>query len=88
MAEEKRLKMNPNVADESTLQELPGIGPSLAKRIVDSRPFYKLDDLKNVRGIGESVFEDIAPMLVFEESEDHTEVILEEDIGEIEMPVE
>jgi hypothetical protein len=88
MSEEKNLKMDPNAVDESTLQELPGIGPSLAKRIVDSRPFYKLDDLKKVRGIGESVLEHIAPMLVFEVSEDRTDVRLKEDIEEIEMPVE
>jgi ribosomal protein S13 len=88
MTEEKISKINPNVADERSLQELPGIGPSLAKRIVDSRPFYNLDDLKNVRGIGESILERIAPMLEFEESKDRTDVNLEEGVGEIEMPVE
>jgi hypothetical protein len=88
MTDEKILKINPNIADESTLQELPGIGPSLAKRIVDSRPYYKLDDLENVRGIGESILKRIASMLVFEEFEVRTDVSLGEDLGEIEMPVE
>jgi hypothetical protein len=88
MTEEKHLKINPNVADESTLQKLPGVGPSLAKRIVDSRPFYTLDELENVRGIGKSVLERIGPMLDFEEYEDREEVSLEEETQQIEMLTE
>ena len=49
-----------NVADEKALEALPGIGPVMAKRIVEYRqqngPFSSLEDLKKVRGIGEVKF--------------------------------
>jgi hypothetical protein len=70
MAEKNLQKMNPNVADEMTLQQLPGIGPSLAERIVQSRPYGSLEDLEKIRGIGKSVLERMAPMLVFDVPED------------------
>lgn len=44
-----------NRADEEALQELPGVGPALARRIVkvrQERPFRSIDDLVRVRGIG------------------------------------
>lgn len=45
-----------NEADVRALQSLPGIGPSLADRIVKYRdqrgPFRTADELLNVRGIG------------------------------------
>ncbi|NLG25300.1 MAG: helix-hairpin-helix domain-containing protein [Clostridiales bacterium] len=48
-----------NRADQTLLADLPGIGPTLAGRIVEYRgqhgPFASVDDLKKVRGIGEKV---------------------------------
>ncbi len=47
--------VNVNRADTTALQALPGIGPALARRIVESRrrePFRNLDDLARVKGIG------------------------------------
>jgi competence ComEA-like helix-hairpin-helix protein len=44
-----------NHADETTLQTLPGVGPALARRIVEARnqkPFSSVEDLLRVRGIG------------------------------------
>ena len=45
-----------NKADWPELAQLPGIGETLARRIVDSRrtdgPFVDHDDLRRVRGIG------------------------------------
>ena len=47
--------------------QLPGIGPTLAKRIVESRqaagPFADQDDLRRVRGIGPKTMEQIRPYL-------------------------
>ncbi len=48
--------VNINTADESQLQQLPGIGPVMAGRIVayrtDHGPFGSVDDLQAVTGIG------------------------------------
>ena len=44
-----------NRADEATLTTLPGIGPALARRIVEARrerPFRSIGDLARVQGIG------------------------------------
>jgi len=50
--------VNINKADAEALQNIRGIGPALAKRIVDHRsefgPFKSADDLAKVRGIGEA----------------------------------
>ncbi len=47
-----------NRADASALQELPGVGPVLAERIIDFResngPFAEVEDLLDVPGIGEA----------------------------------
>ncbi len=56
-------KLDLNTATASQLQELPGIGPALANRIVEFRrengAFKRIEDLMNVRGIGEKNFEKI-----------------------------
>lgn len=53
-------KININLATVTQLEELPGIGPSLAQRIVDYRdkhgPFKTIRDLMKVQGIGEKKF--------------------------------
>ncbi|MBC5826606.1 MAG: helix-hairpin-helix domain-containing protein [Candidatus Eremiobacteraeota bacterium] len=53
--------LNVNEAGVLELASLPGVGPSLARRIVDYRaqngPFQTVDDLQNVAGIGPSKFE-------------------------------
>ncbi|UCE88028.1 MAG: helix-hairpin-helix domain-containing protein [Deltaproteobacteria bacterium] len=49
------LGIDPNRADATTLEVLPGIGPSRAAAIVEARstrPFARVEDLTRVRGIG------------------------------------
>lgn len=52
--------VNVNTASESELTALPGVGPAKAKAIVEYRKqhghFKTLDELKNVKGIGEGIF--------------------------------
>ena len=49
------------------LEGLPGIGASLAERIVEFRssngPLKSVDDLRNVKGIGPALFAKIAPLV-------------------------
>jgi len=54
MTEESELRVDPNTADSESLVQLPGIGPELAKRIVDGRPFESLEDLQRVPGLGDN----------------------------------
>ncbi len=53
-----------NAASATELQELPGVGPVLAERIVTFReqngPFTSLDGLLEVSGIGESTLRNLA----------------------------
>lgn len=53
--------ININSADSNTLQQLTGVGPSTAEKIINYRlengNFNKIEDLKNVSGIGEKTFE-------------------------------
>lgn len=52
-------KININEASVGQLDELEGIGPSTANKIVSARPFEKIEDLLEVEGIGEKTFESI-----------------------------
>lgn len=53
-------KININTADKTALEKLPGIGPSLAERILEYRKangrFNEVSDIKKVSGIGDAKF--------------------------------
>ena len=51
--------ININTALKQDLEKLTGIGPALAQRIIDARPFSSLDDLVKVSGIAEKKLNNI-----------------------------
>ncbi len=59
--------VNLNTATPKELVALPGVGPATAARIVEYREkngaFKKIEDLMNVRGIGEKTFLTLKPMI-------------------------
>ncbi len=61
-------KVNINTATAEQLQTLPGIGPSLAKTIIEHRTksgkFSRIEELINVKGVGEKKFQKIKDRLV------------------------
>ena len=60
--------VNPNTATVTELMQLPGVGAKTAERIVEYRkqngPFQRLEDLMNVKGIGEKSFTKLRPHLI------------------------
>jgi competence protein ComEA len=46
-----------NSAPVDALTRLPGVGPVLAARIADGRPYASVDDLRRVRGVGRAKLE-------------------------------
>ena len=61
------LVVNLNTASATDLEGLPGIGAKTAARIIEYRqkngPFKKVEDLMNVRGIGEKNFLKLKPQI-------------------------
>lgn len=67
---EETLKVNINTAPKETLMTLNGIGESKAEAIISYRNevglFKTIDEIKNVSGIGDSVFEKIKDNITIE----------------------
>jgi competence protein ComEA len=66
--------VNLNTATVDQLAELPGIGRAVAQRIVEYREkngsFKKVEELMNVRGIGEKSFLKLTPLVTVAQQAD------------------
>jgi competence protein ComEA len=60
-------KLDVNTATQAQLEEIPGVGPSLARAILDERAkrgrFARFDDLDDVPGIGPKTLGKLAPFV-------------------------
>jgi len=67
MASSNAGKIDINHATAAELQQLKGVGEVISERIIayreESGPFKTVDDIKNVKGIGEKVFEKIKDLI-------------------------
>ena len=65
-----------NIADQKTLEKLPGIGPSTAKLIIEYREqnglFKTVNELDNVKRIGPKTIEKISPYIYINSPTDST----------------
>ena len=52
-----------NMAGVRELETLPAIGPVLAQRIIQGRPYQTVDDLLKVNGIGKKKLDTIRPRI-------------------------
>jgi|LNFM01.1.fsa_nt_gb competence ComEA-like helix-hairpin-helix protein len=59
-----------NHATQSELEALPGVGPALARRIIEARArggsFRSLADLDAIRGVGPAMLRRLSPLLRFD----------------------
>ena len=70
--------VNLNTATQAQLESLPGVGAKAAERILEYRQkngnFKKIEDLMNVKGIGEKSFLKLKPLLTVTEKADRSGV--------------
>ena len=66
MTETKSVSVNINKATSDELTEVRGIGPSLAQRIIEDRPYDDLHELVRVPGINEIKLASLVPYLTID----------------------
>jgi competence protein ComEA len=57
-------KISINNASSTELESLSGIGPVTAKKIIDNRPYATLEELKEKKAVGNSLFEKISEHII------------------------
>ena len=60
----KGAKLDPNTATAEQLMAIKGIGPVLADRIIEARPYKSSNELQKAKGIGPKKYEAIRPYFV------------------------
>lgn len=62
-AQAEKAKVDLNTAGEKELEELPGVGPATAKKIIAGRPYSSVKDLAKA-GVPAATIEKIGPMVM------------------------
>jgi DNA uptake protein ComE-like DNA-binding protein len=58
--------INVNIATQRELEALSGVGPMIARRIIEDRPYRSVDELERVEGIGKKRQEESRPLVSVE----------------------
>lgn len=64
-AQTSKQPVNVNTADLATLETLPGVGPTVAQRIIDNRPYHSMADLEKVKGLGKTKADALQGQITF-----------------------
>jgi len=56
-------KIGVNSADQATLETLPGVGPVMAKKIMENRPYNSIEELLNKKSVSKSVYMKISELV-------------------------
>jgi competence ComEA-like helix-hairpin-helix protein len=56
-------RININTATAAELEALPGIGPVIARRIIEGRPYRSVEELARVKGIGRKRLDEIRALV-------------------------
>jgi competence protein ComEA len=62
-------RVNVNTATQAQLEELPGVGPVLARAIIEGRPYRSIEELDRVRGIGPAKLATLWPLVTVDGAE-------------------
>jgi competence protein ComEA len=58
-------RINVNTASATQLENLPGVGPKMAAKLIAGRPYSSMNDLDKVKGIGPSMLKKLEPRVKF-----------------------
>jgi competence protein ComEA len=58
-------RININTASATQLENLPGVGPKMAAKLIAGRPYSSMNDLDKVKGIGPSMLKKLEPRVKF-----------------------
>ena len=56
-------KLDVNSASEADLDNLPGVGPATAQKIIQGRPYSVVDDLINKKSVTKSIYDKIKDLI-------------------------
>lgn len=78
MTDEDRPQIDLNESSAKELAQLPGVGETLARRIVTGRPYQDVTDLQRLEGLGKRKIDQLIPYLTVGGAEDEDESVEEQ----------